>query len=117
MRYRKLDKDGDMLFGRGQADYMRDTPDAVAQAVLTRLRLWTGEWWLDTTVGTPYQQAVLGTGKRKTVEPAIRARILDTQGCTGIVAFSIAFDDDARVAKISATINTEYGQAKVEGVI
>ena len=117
MRYRKLDTDGDMLFGQGQADYMRDTPDTVAQAALTRLRLWAGEWWLDTTAGTPYQQAALGTGKRKTIEPAIRARILGTQGCTGIASFSLAFDDDARIAKIAATINTVYGRAELQGVI
>lgn len=117
MRYRRLDADGDMLFGQGQADYLRDTPDTVAQAALTRLRLWVGEWWLDTTEGTPYQQAALGTGKRKTIEPAIRARILGTQGCTGITSFSIAFDDDARIAKIAATINTIYGRAELQGVI
>ena len=117
MRYRKLDQDGDMLFGGQQADFWRDEPEAVAQAVLTRMRLWCGEWFLDTSEGTPYQQAALGTGKRQTIEPAMRARILGTQGCSGITDFSCTFDADARIAKISATINTDYGQAKAQGVI
>lgn len=117
MRYRKLDQDGDMLFGQQQADFLRDSPEAVAQAVLTRLKLWAGEWFLDTSEGTPYQQAALGTGKRQTIEPAIRARILGTQGCSGITDFSCAFEEDARIAKIATTINTDYGQAKAQGVI
>lgn len=33
MRYRKLDENGDYSFGGQQADYYRDTPLAVAQAV------------------------------------------------------------------------------------
>lgn len=117
MRYRKLDSAGDMLFGQQQADFWRDSPEAVAQAVLTRLRLWAGEWWLDTTEGTPYQQAALGTGKRQTIEPAIRARILGTQGVTGIDSISLSFDADARAATIAATIRSEYGQAEAQGVI
>ena len=106
-----------MLFGEQQADFYRDLPQAVAQAVWTRLRLWRGEWFLDTQDGTPWLQAALGEGRRKTIEPAIRARILDTQGCTGIEAFAVEFEPDTRTARIDATINTAYGQATLNGSI
>lgn len=115
MRYRKLDADYDMCFGAQQADFWCDTPEAVAQAVLTRLRLWRGEWFVDITDGTPYMQAALGYGKAKTIEPAIRERILGTQGVTKIVDMSMDFEPNSRTATISAVIDTVYGQATVQG--
>jgi hypothetical protein len=117
MRYRKLDINGDMTFGNQQADFYRDSPDAVAQAVWTRLRLWVGEWFVDTTEGTPYQQAALGTGKSATISPAIRQRILETENVTSIESFGLAIDPDSRTASISTTINTAFGVVQLQGVI
>lgn len=108
---------GDMLFGSGQADFYRDSPEAVAQLILTRLRLWTGEWFLDLTEGTPYAGAILGAGKRQTIEPAIRSRILDTPGVQAIEDFSLVVDPDGRRATVAATVSTVYGQAQLEGVL
>src|SRR5260363_151880 len=53
MRYRRLDAAGDYAFGRGLSDFEQDTPEAVAQAVKTRLALRFGEWFLDTSDGRP----------------------------------------------------------------
>lgn len=117
MRYRRLDEDGDMKFGNQQADFHRNTPEAVAQAVMTRLKLWVGEWFIDQTEGTPYQQAILGKRTRASIEPAIRSRILETQGVTAIDEFSISIDPDERKVTINATISTAYGQAVVQGVL
>lgn len=117
MRYRKLDNDNDMVFGNGRADFLVDTPETVAQAVITRLKLWAGEWFLDTSIGTPYQEAILGTGTSETIEPAIRRQILETQGVTGIESFSMERDRDARKVFINVVINTEYGQAPVRGIL
>ena len=38
MRYRKLDANDDYVFGGGQVDFHKDTPEGVGQAVKTRLR-------------------------------------------------------------------------------
>lgn len=117
MRYRKLDKNGDMLFGNQQADFFRDQAEAVAQAIWTRLRLWVGEWFIDQTEGTPYQQAVLGTNKRKTIEPAMRRRILNTEGVSSIDEFQMLIDADSRTVTINAVVSTVYGTAQLRGVI
>ena len=117
MRYRKLDENGDMGFGSQQADFLRNSPETVAQAVMTRLNLWLGEWFIDQTEGTPYQQAALGKHTRQSIEPAIRSRILETQGVTAILEFNMKIDPDERKVTINATIDTIYGPAEVTGVL
>lgn len=117
MRYRKLDSNGDMTFGNQQADFWRDVPEAPAQAILTRLRLWLGEWFIDTTEGTPYQQAILGMHTSATVEPAIRRRILGTKGVTTIDEFNMVRDPDTRRVTVDAVVNTAFGTATVQGVL
>ena len=117
MRYRAQDLDGDYRFGNGMADFHIDNAEAVAQAIMTRLRLWVGEWFLDTAEGTPFEQAVLGTGKMNSVEPAIRDRILDTEGVDEIVSFQLIWDSNARRLELIAEVNTIYGPAPLSGVL
>jgi hypothetical protein len=113
VRYRKLDSTGDMVFGHGGNDFLVDSPDAVAQAVETRLREWKGEWFLDTSEGTPWQ-ALMGKGTQKSIDPEIRARILATEGVTEITAFAVVINPTTRKATITATINTDYGETTAE---
>ena len=116
MRYRKLTDNGDYLFGHNAADLHHDTPEGVAQAVLTRLRLLRGEWFLDVTEGTPYVPAVLGKHTHEIYDPAIRDRILGTQGVTGIDSYESSFDGETRRLSVSVVIDTEYGQTTVQEV-
>lgn len=117
MRYRKLSDSGDYVFGNQQLDFYRDIPEAVGQAVMTRLRLFTGEWFLDVTDGTPYQIDALGKHTRTRVDPMIRDRILNTQGVTEIVEYESDFEPENRIYSIRARINTVYGQTEINGVL
>ncbi|KWC56578.1 hypothetical protein [Burkholderia ubonensis] len=114
MRYRKQDADGDYVFGRGDADFLVNVPEAVAQAVQTRLRLLRGEWFLDTTVGMPWATDVLGKYTSGTYDAAIRQCILGTQGVTEITNYSSSVDPETRKLSVSATINTIYGDTTVK---
>lgn len=109
MRVRALTPTGDMRFGQGQANLLINSPAAVAQCVLTRLKLWTTEWFLDTTAGTPWSTDVLGTGTTSRYDEAIRLRILRTIGVTGIVSYSSEVDRRTRALSVSATISTQFG--------
>jgi hypothetical protein len=100
---------GDMQFGFGLSDFFIDTPAGVAQAIGTRLRLWTGEWFLDGSAGTPWLTQVLGTGTKPLYDTAIRTRILGTPGVLGIVSYSSSLDPTTRALTVSATVNTVYG--------
>ncbi len=117
MRYRKLATDGDMTFGHQQADFYQDEPAAAAQAVLTRLQLWLGEWFLDQTDGMPFQQAVLGKHTQASIEPALRARILETPGVLSIDSFELLPDRETRHMTLLATVNTLYGTVSVVEVL
>jgi len=117
VRYRKLDSGGDYAFGHGQADFHQDSPEGVAQAVATRLGLLAGEWFLDLQEGTPYVPAALGRHTLESYDPMIRARILDTEGVTGISAYESSFDAQTRKLSVSVTIETVYGQATVQEVM
>lgn len=117
MRYRKLDVNGDMTFGNQQSDFFRNVPEAPAQAIMTRLRLWLGEWFINTSEGTPYQQAILGMHTSATVEPAIRRQILGTQKVISIESFSLVSDPNTRQVTVNAVVNTEYGTTVVQGIL
>lgn len=117
MRYRKLDANGDYTFGHGQLDFYRDAPETVAQAVLTRLRLWAGEWFLDFTDGTPYQAGVLGKHSETEANIVMRERILDTQGVLSLISFSSSLNRDTRQYQIAATIDTVYGTTKLNEIL
>ncbi|QYY30230.1 hypothetical protein K2O51_22930 [Cupriavidus pinatubonensis] len=116
MRYRKLDADGDYAFGGQQADFYKDSPDAIGQAVLTRLRLARGEWFLDTTEGTLWDQ-VLGKYTGGTYDAAIRQRILGTQGVRELAAYSSTLNSETRALSVMATINTIYGTTTVQATL
>lgn len=117
MRYRKLDAAGDFVIGHGAADLWTDSPEGVAQAVKTRLLLFSGEWFLDVEEGTPWMTQVLGKHRPEDFDPLIRRRILETQGVRELVAYESVWDAETRRLTISATITTVYGQAAVNVVL
>lgn len=113
MRYRKLSASGDYTLG-GQAAFYVNTPEAVAQAVSTRLRLWLGEWFVDTTDGMPWLTDVLGKRfQGRNPDAVIKERILGTQGVLEIASYSSDFNGETRKLSVTASINTIYGAATI----
>ena len=99
----------------------------LAQAVQTRLGLFTGEWFLDTTDGTPWRTEVLGKYTQDSYDAVIKDRILTTMvinsqlvitaGVKSIAAYSSTFDPDARKLRVTTTIDTIYGEAKIDSTL
>jgi hypothetical protein len=85
----------------------------VAQSVLTRLRLWEGEWFLDQTRGTPYTQEILGYNTETLYDLAIQQQILNTPGVTAITNYSSSRDPSTRALTVTADINTLYGPTSI----
>ncbi|KAB7788051.1 hypothetical protein [Methylorubrum populi] len=115
MRVRRVSSDGDMVFGGNQAAFHRDTPEAVAQVVESRLQLWEGQWYLDLEEGTPYETQVLGKRTETLRDPALRARILDTPGVTEIARYDSVLNRDTRGFTVTATIETAFSRTDPRG--
>lgn len=117
MRVRKVDSNGDAVFGGDQASFLRNTPDAVAQIVESRLNLWQGQWYLDLSDGTPYEQQVLGRYTANVRDAVLQARILTTPGVSGIKTYSGAYDGDPRQYTVSVRIETAYSSSASSGTV
>ncbi len=113
MRNRAMTSPGDdFTFGSGRTRFMVDTPAAVAQAILTRMRLFVGEWFLDTREGLD-KARILGYGTQGTRDLAIKQRIRGTPGVRRIVSYSSSVDE-RRNFSVSALVDTIYGQVTIE---
>lgn len=111
MRYRKLSADGDYTFGQGTANFFIDDPEAVGQAVQTRLLLLTQEWFLDVTEGTAYSTDILGKGTQAKRDLEIKRRILGTPGVKSMLSYVSKVVD--RDFVVQTQIDTIYGQTEV----
>jgi len=121
MMYRRLDSDHDYCFGRGFGDFLQDTtgyPDAVAQAIKTRLLLFLGEWWKDLRDGLPLWQKILGARIRDKamVDKIITDRIQGlktpdgTYAITSIKEVSSQYDAETREYSFTCRVDTIYGE-------
>ena len=115
MRYRAMTPEGDYVFGPASR-FLADTPECVAQAVMTRVRLFVGEWFLDSREGLDRAQ-ILGYGTQQTRDAEIKERILGTQGVTRIAEYSSRVDATTRSFTVACTIDTAFGQAAIAETI
>lgn len=116
MKYRMMNTNGDYCFGKSSQDFYIGS-EAVAQAVLTNLKLLKAEWWEDIEEGLPLFQSILSQSGNRTnldsVDLIIRERILATQGVKAIEEFSSSYEK--RSFRFSCRVSTIYnGQASVE---
>jgi len=113
MRYRRLDANGDMQFGHGQADFLINSPECVAQWVMTRLRLGLGEWFADLREGTPWATQVLGERTQQTRDVVVLGRVQTTGGVLGVLGYVSSQDPDTRTWSAAMSVNTVYGAVQL----
>ncbi len=69
----------------------------VRQKIITRLRFFLGEWFLDTRLGFPYFERVLGVKATLVeAEQLFRQVILSTPGVIEVLSFTTSFDNVSR---------------------
>ena len=117
--YRQLGPNNDPLWGNGQLNYLSDL-EAVAQAVLTRLNLFQGEWWAATNDGLPLFQVILGQGaapvNQQQMSLSITARILATPYVISVSTVQTSYNPLTRQYNYSSVVQTQFGQLQVTNV-
>jgi len=94
--------------------YVIKGADRVRQQLLIKLKLWSGEWFLDTEFGTPYIDEILG--KRVSLNGAVAAikrSILEVADVESIESFKYQFDRRTRSLKVDFECKTPYGLIRV----
>jgi hypothetical protein len=121
MRYRRLGENNEPVMGQGRQDFLTDK-EAVGQAVITRLRLFRGEWWEDIYLGIPMWQSMLGVVgvKKGMLDYIIQDCILQTTGIFNVENLTSIFNVETRAYEFYCAINTVYGPTAItngQGVI
>lgn len=91
---------------------------AVAQAILTRLRLFYGEWWENLNLGLPVFQSILGQlgtqQGQKAMSLAVQTQIEGTPYVTAVINVETAFENGQ--FSFTATVQTAFGVITVTNV-
>jgi hypothetical protein len=88
--------------------------EQVRQQLQIKLKLWRGEWFLDTEFGTPYLQQILG--KQLTLSgalAAVRKSIMEVDGVRSIIDFNYSFSNTTRTLSLTFTADTPFGIVEV----
>ena len=108
MRVAGLDNNLDWRFGKGRAVYKRNA-DAIAQNILTRLRSFLGDWYLDTEAGIDWLNLLGNLGTEKRIMRAIESTVMQTDGVLSIQELKIIGRDSNRGVKIRIRYTDVFG--------
>lgn len=108
IQYLQLDGSYDPLFS---TDSVLTNLEAAAQAILTRLKLFLGEWWEDLTLGLPVFQIILGQlgtpAGLTAMELAVQDNIAGAPYVTNVIDVTATFEDG--VLGITYSAMTSFG--------
>lgn len=111
--YLQLDPGYDPVFDLSAS--LTDT-DAVTQAILTRLKLFLGEWWENANLGLPVFQAILGQlGTPQGLAAmtlAVQQNIEGGPYVTGVADTAVSFTNG--VLRITAKAYTQFGPVAID---
>lgn len=116
LRCRRLDENGDVMFGAGDAGFVYGL-EAMVQVLKTRIASIAGEWWEGDDESTiPWMTEIVGemlpAGRDEEISLMIVDRITDTVGVLDVEDVECEVVD--RHLRFSCTANTVYGEVPVE---
>lgn len=114
---RALNSKNDIIIKNGSFATVSDGAQVV-QHVRTRLLFYLGEWFLDTSSGTPwFQEVFVKPINPRLVESIIKNRISNTPELKDITEFSMSLPDKSnRQLQVSFSAETEFGSINNEEI-
>jgi hypothetical protein len=102
MTVRRIDKDGDWTFGQNDANYI-SKGDEVRQNVVTRIRSFKYDWYMDTQAHIDWLNILSNLNNRQTIIREIERVTLDTDGVKDVLEISIV-----KLTQRNATITLRF---------
>jgi hypothetical protein len=109
VRVRKLTATNDYSFGQSQNNFLVNSPAAVAQIIETNLGLFSGEWYLDQTLGMPWLQGVIGKYSQATADLTVQTFIRNIPFVTDIETYESIDTQSNRNYSATTTVDTQFG--------
>jgi hypothetical protein len=89
---------------------MIDDAAKIAQQILITLRFWYGEWFLNTTEGTPYLEYILVKQPNMAhIRQILTEQIQSVEGVKAVTGMELTFDQRERSLLVEYTADTDYG--------
>ena len=87
-----------------------DNAERVAQQIKVTLCFWYGEWFLDTTDGTPYLEYILVKNPNPShIRQILSERIKSVQGVRNLLSMDILYNVRKRTLDVEYKADTDYG--------
>jgi hypothetical protein len=100
MRVSGITLAGDWTFGKGRANY-KTASNAIRQNVVTRLRSFTNDWFLDVDAGIPWFDLLGNRNTERRILRAIERTVLQTEGVIQLTQLEIIRRDADRGVTIA----------------
>ena len=97
MSVRSITDAGDWTFGRGKANYVSGSRE-INQRVVTRLRSFKNDWYLDTNTGVDWLNLLGAYGSEKKILRAIERTVMNTPGVISIENLEIKSKENRSLA-------------------
>lgn len=116
LKYRKIDENGDMVFGETGDSGFLESSEAMAQVLKTRLAACEDEWWEDDPGALPWFTEILGSmvsqGRVDEIDLMVIERIMSTVGVNSVSNIESYVKD--RHYYFTCTAHTVHGDVPVE---
>ena len=89
---------------------MIDNAERCAQQIAINLRFWYGEWFLNTTEGTPYLEYILVKQPNLAhIRQILTEQLQSVEGVKSVTVMELTFDQRERSLLVEYTADTDYG--------
>ena len=116
MKIRKIDAEGDWMWGKGMSSYAVDEA-AIEQNVKTRILSWVGDCFFDMQAGIDYKNRI-DVRQQQALADDIRALILQSFGVWGAGSVDVNFVGNTRAITIGYNaVETIFGEAFSDAIL